>query len=84
MCKQELFSSDTKYDSGCGWPAFYDVLDKGRVTLHNDPSLGNLKDNASVSVFVDYPIHDDNTSAPLTNQINLTHNLSKVLFLCFP
>lgn len=44
VCKQELFSSDTKYDSGCGWPAFYDVLDKGRVTLHNDPSLagGNL------------------------------------------
>ncbi|CRK98617.1 CLUMA_CG012049, isoform A [Clunio marinus] len=39
VCKQELFSSDTKYDSGCGWPAFYDVLEKGRVTLHNDPSL---------------------------------------------
>lgn len=41
VCKQELFGSDTKYDSGCGWPAFYDVLEKGRVTLHNDPSLGN-------------------------------------------
>lgn len=41
VCKQELFSSETKYDSGCGWPAFYDVLEKGRVTLHNDPSLGN-------------------------------------------
>ena len=40
VCKQELFSSDTKYDSGCGWPAFYDVLDKGRVTLHTDASLG--------------------------------------------
>lgn len=40
VCKQELFSSETKYDSGCGWPAFYDVLEKGRVTLHNDPSLG--------------------------------------------
>lgn len=41
VCHQELFGSDTKYDSGCGWPAFYDVLEKGRVTLHNDPSLGN-------------------------------------------
>lgn len=40
VCKQELFNSDTKYDSGCGWPAFYDVLEQGRVTLHNDPSLG--------------------------------------------
>lgn len=43
VCKQELFSSDTKFDSGCGWPAFYDVLEKGRVTLRNDPSLGNWK-----------------------------------------
>ncbi|XP_055639028.1 methionine-R-sulfoxide reductase B1 isoform X2 [Toxorhynchites rutilus septentrionalis] len=39
VCSQELFSSDTKYDSGCGWPAFNDVLDKGKVTLHADPSL---------------------------------------------
>ncbi|XP_029734008.2 methionine-R-sulfoxide reductase B1 isoform X6 [Aedes albopictus] len=44
VCSQELFSSDTKYDSGCGWPAFNDVLDKGKVTLHADASLagGNL------------------------------------------
>jgi peptide-methionine (R)-S-oxide reductase len=40
VCQQDLFSSDTKYDSGCGWPAFNDVLEKGKVTLHNDPSLG--------------------------------------------
>lgn len=39
VCSQELFSSDTKYDSGCGWPAFNDVLDKGKVTLHADGSL---------------------------------------------
>lgn len=43
VCKQELFSSETKFDSGCGWPAFYDVLEKGRVTLHNDPTLGNYR-----------------------------------------
>ncbi|CAO1414802.1 unnamed protein product [Diamesa serratosioi] len=42
VCHQELFSSDHKYDSGCGWPAFNDVLDKGKVTLHADPSGGNL------------------------------------------
>jgi hypothetical protein len=42
VCNQDLFSSDTKYDSGCGWPAFNDCLDKGKVTLHADPSLGIL------------------------------------------
>ncbi|XP_058055602.1 structural maintenance of chromosomes protein 6-like [Anopheles bellator] len=44
VCSQELFSSETKYDSGCGWPAFNDVLDRGKVTLHTDPSIpgGNI------------------------------------------
>ncbi|XP_017848839.1 methionine-R-sulfoxide reductase B1 isoform X2 [Drosophila busckii] len=39
VCHQDLFSSDTKYDSGCGWPAFNDVLDKGKITLHRDASI---------------------------------------------
>ncbi|XP_003692730.2 methionine-R-sulfoxide reductase B1 isoform X2 [Apis florea] len=44
ICDQELFSSDTKYDSGCGWPAFNEVLDQGRVKLTKDTSHvgGNL------------------------------------------
>lgn len=39
VCHQELFSSDTKYDSGCGWPAFNDVLDQKKITLHRDASI---------------------------------------------
>ncbi|XP_076753450.1 methionine sulfoxide reductase SelR isoform X4 [Xylocopa sonorina] len=38
ICDQELFSSETKYDSGCGWPAFNEVLDQGRVKLTKDTS----------------------------------------------
>lgn len=40
VCDQELFSSDTKYDSGCGWPAFNEVLDQGRIKLTKDTSHG--------------------------------------------
>ncbi|KAL7304269.1 hypothetical protein TKK_0003072 [Trichogramma kaykai] len=40
VCEQPLFHSDTKYDSGCGWPAFNDVLDEGKVKLNRDSSHG--------------------------------------------
>ncbi|XP_022902929.1 methionine-R-sulfoxide reductase B1 isoform X2 [Onthophagus taurus] len=42
-CEQPLFSSDTKYDSGCGWPAFNDVLDQGKVKLLPDTSGGRIR-----------------------------------------
>lgn len=40
VCGQELFSSECKYDSGCGWPAFYDITDKNKVHLAPDLSHG--------------------------------------------
>ena len=38
-CGQELFSSDTKYDSGTGWPSFYEAMDPDAVKLVPDNSF---------------------------------------------
>ncbi len=35
-----VFTSDTKFDSGSGWPSFYDVANTKSVKLHDDESLG--------------------------------------------
>ena len=39
-CGFELFSSDTKFDSHCGWPSFWTPLAQDRVRLIEDSSLG--------------------------------------------
>jgi peptide-methionine (R)-S-oxide reductase len=38
-CGQELFSSDTKYDSGTGWPSFWEPLESENVVARPDDSL---------------------------------------------
>lgn len=40
ICGTELFSSDTKFDSGTGWPSFTDPANLEHIILKKDDSLG--------------------------------------------
>lgn len=46
VCDEALFSSDTKYDSGSGWPSFYQALDPSKVILKEDRSHGMVRTEA--------------------------------------
>ena len=37
-CGQMLFASETKFDAGCGWPSFWQALDKTAITYLEDKS----------------------------------------------
>jgi peptide-methionine (R)-S-oxide reductase len=40
VCRTTLFDSGTKFESGTGWPSFYDVIDNDRVATHEDRAFG--------------------------------------------
>jgi len=40
VCGTDLFTSDTKYDSGCGWPAFYEPVSKDALKYTEDTGFG--------------------------------------------
>jgi peptide-methionine (R)-S-oxide reductase len=39
VCDEPLFRSDVKYDSGTGWPSFWEAIDPSKVTLVEDRKL---------------------------------------------
>ncbi|HZI98689.1 MAG TPA: peptide-methionine (R)-S-oxide reductase MsrB [Actinomycetales bacterium] len=42
-CGTELFRSETKFDSHCGWPSFYSPLAEDRVEYVDDTSMGTKR-----------------------------------------
>jgi peptide-methionine (R)-S-oxide reductase len=42
-CDNDLFLSDAKYDSGCGWPSFWEPVRPGAVSEHEDLSHGMVR-----------------------------------------
>ena len=48
-CGAELFSSETKYDSGCGWPSFWEPVNTEGVKDEVDQSLGMVRTEVTCS-----------------------------------
>lgn len=48
-CGLELFKSDAKFDSGCGWPSFSDVIDNQNIVATRDTSHGMIRTEITCS-----------------------------------
>lgn len=48
-CGEELFNSETKFDSGSGWPSFYQPASEGKVDEHEDGSFGMRRTEVTCS-----------------------------------
>jgi hypothetical protein len=74
VCHKELFNYKTKYNSGSGWPSFYDVIDEARVKKIVDTSDGMHRVEiicAHVSIYICQDITFKSTSHIMINNNNI-------------
>ena len=68
VCDTELFSSETKYDSGTGWPSFYGATTSTKVRRVEDHSHGMIRTEAVCSACGAHLGHIFNDGPPPTGE----------------
>ena len=48
-CGRWLFSSEHKFDAGCGWPSFWQMAEAGAILTHDDRSHGMIRTEVTCS-----------------------------------
>jgi peptide-methionine (R)-S-oxide reductase len=72
-CGEPLFRSDSKFDSGCGWPSFDEACEPARVAEHLDISHGMIRTEVTCShcgAHLGHVFNDGPTSTGLRYCIN--------------
>jgi peptide-methionine (R)-S-oxide reductase len=65
-CGTPLFESDTKFDSGCGWPSYFRALDPANVLERKDRSHGMIRTEVICNVCDAHLGHVFNDGPPPT------------------